>query len=306
MQTVFGFDAITRDWPESTVCIGVFDGMHLRHRAIVREAVSRARLAGRPSIAVTFDRHPMAVISPESCPQYISIPDDNLAKMAVLGIDIAVVATFDRPFSQLTADQFFEKYLVGKLRATEIVVGHDFAFGHQRTGTTDWLSDRITTHVHPALEFEGNRISSSRIRELVSQGRVAEAACMLGDDFSLSGIVVRGQRLGTVLGVPTANLVPLFDQVLPAAGIYACRSAIGGKTYSAAISVGWRPAIPGAGYAIEAHLMDFTGGDLYGRAISLEFVERLRDELNFDSMLALKQQMAVDIEQARKVLVHHG
>ncbi len=306
MQTIFGFDSIVRDWPETTVCIGVFDGMHLGHRSIVREAVDRARAEGRPSVAVTFDRHPMAVIAPSNCPQHISTLDDNLAEMAELGVDIAVVAVFDLAFSRLSADDFLQHYLLGKLCAREMVVGHDFALGHNRTGTTEWLSERIPTHVLPPLELDGERISSSRIRDYISQGRVNEAGRMIGGNYSLSGSVTRGQRLGTELGVPTANLVPIIDQVLPAPGIYAGLSSVDGRVYSAAVSVGFRPAVPDAGFAVEAHFMDYSGGDLYGRTISLEFVDRLRDELNFESLAALKQQMNVDIERAREVLVHHG
>jgi len=306
MQTVFGFDALGRDWPESTVCIGVFDGMHLGHRTIIRGAVTRARQAGRPSVAITFDRHPLAVISPEHCPQCISTPDFKLAAMAFEGVDVALICTFDHSVSKLHAEEFFQNYLLGKLRAKEFVVGHDFAFGHNRTGTAEWLSNRAQTQVLPPLELKGERISSSRIRQLISQGHISEASMLLGGNYCLGGVVVCGQQLGSKLGVPTANLVPIFDQVLPAPGIYAGQSCLDGIDYPAAISVGFRPTVPGAGFAIEAHFLDFGGGDLYGRTISLQFVERLRDELNFDSMTELKQQMDMDIEHAREVLVKHG
>jgi riboflavin kinase/FMN adenylyltransferase len=248
----------------------------------------------------------MSVVTPQSCPQSISTPNIILTKMEDLGVDVTVVATFDLAFSQLSADVFLNEYLVEKLNAREIVVGHDFAFGHKRAGTAEWLSERVPTHIHAALELEGARISSSRIRECISGGRVAEAARMLGRDYSLTGIVTRGQRLGTELGVPTANLQPVFGQVLPAAGIYAGRCSVDGKDFAAAISVGFRPTIPGAGFAVEAHFMDYAGGDLYGRTFTLEFVERLRDELNFGSLTELQEQMGVDIENAREALVHHG
>jgi riboflavin kinase/FMN adenylyltransferase len=306
MQTVFGFDAITSDWPESTVCIGVFDGMHLGHQAIVRETVTRARDKGRPSIAITFDRHPLATISPEHCPPSISTPDAKLERFAQEGVDVAVIATFDLAFSQLAANDFFSSYLLARLHAKEMVVGHDFAFGYKRTGTTDWLSSRIQTDVIPALVLDGERISSSRVRDLITQGHVSKAARLLGRNFTLGGVAVRGQRLGSKLGVPTANLVPVLDQVVPSPGIYAGFSTIDGRAHSAAISVGFRPAVPGAGFAVEAHFMDFAVRDLYGRSIPLEFVERLRDELNFDSLTELKHQMDLDIKRAREVLVNHG
>jgi riboflavin kinase/FMN adenylyltransferase len=306
MQIVYGFDSISSDWPESTVCIGVFDGVHLGHQAVLREVVSKARMAGRPAVAITFDRHPMAVLSPENCPKSILSPTTNIEKIADEGIDATVVATFDAAFSRVSAEDFYVDYLLGRLRAAEIVVGHDFAFGHKREGTPNWLRKRISTHVHPALELDGERISSSAIRAAISEGRVSDASRMLGREFALAGVVVRGQRLGSELGVPTANLAPLFDQVLPSAGIYAGRARTTDGAFAAAISVGWRPSIPDAGFAIEAHLIDFTGGDLYGRSISLEFVERLRDEVSFESVTQLAAQMRIDIEDARKALIRHG
>ena len=306
MQTVYGLDSIVTHWPATTVCIGVFDGVHLGHQAVIGECVRWAKAAGRPSVAITFDRHPMSVLAPERCPKYVLAPDASLRKMHTLGLDAVIVTPFDQTFSEISAEDFYRNYLLGVLHAEEMVVGHDFAFGHSRRGTPEWLSSRITTHVHPPLELDGIRISSSAIRRAVADGRVAEAARMLGGDYSLAGIVVRGQRLGSEIGVPTANLEPLFDQVVPSAGIYAGRAHVEGRSHAAAISVGYRPSVPGAGFAIEAHLMDFAGGELYGRSLSLDFVERQQDETAFESMDKLTQQIRLDIEDARKALIKHG
>ena len=306
MQTVYGLDSVATHWPSTTVCIGVFDGVHLGHQAVIGECVRRAKAAGRPSVVITFDRHPMSVLAPERCPKSVLAPDASLRKMQAIGLDAVVVTPFDKDFSEISAEDFYRNYLLGVLHAEEMVVGHDFAFGHGRRGTPEWLSTRIATHLHPPLELDGLRISSSAIRRAVTEGTVAEAARMLGGDYSLAGIVVRGQRLGSEIGVPTANLQPLFDQVVPSAGIYAGRAHVDGKSFAAAISVGYRPAVPGAGFAIEAHLMDFPGGDLYGRSLSLDFVERLRDETSFESMDKLTDQIRLDIEDARKALIKHG
>jgi riboflavin kinase/FMN adenylyltransferase len=154
--------------------------------------------------------------------------------------------------------------------------------------------------------MDGRRISSSLVRAAIAEGRLDEARRMLGSNYRLAGTVVRGQRLGSEIGVPTANVVPLYDQVLPNVGIYAGKVAIDGRPYSAAISIGVRPTIPGAGFAIEAHLLEFAGGDLYGRVLTVDFVERLRDELVFDSVEQLTQQMRSDIEDARVALAKHG
>jgi riboflavin kinase/FMN adenylyltransferase len=221
-------------------------------------------------------------------------------------VDICAVAAFDLELSEMSAERFFEDYLVRKLGASEMVVGHDFAFGRRRHGTPEWLAERIPTHVHPPLEMDGRRISSSLVRAAIAEGRLDEARRMLGSNYRLAGTVVRGQRLGSEIGVPTANVVPLYDQVLPNVGIYAGKVAIDGRPYSAAISIGARPTIPGAGFAIEAHLLEFAGGDLYGRVLTVDFVERLRDELVFDSVEQLTQQMRSDIEDARVALAKHG
>lgn len=306
MQTVFGLEAIATNWPPSTACVGVFDGVHLGHAAIIRETVSRARLAGRPAVALTFDRHPLAVLAPQKCPKSILAASANLRKMEGLGLDVTVVATFDRPFSELTAADFYRNVLLEKLNTAEMVVGHDFAFGHKRVGTAEWLAGQVPTHIHPPLELDGERISSSAIRAAIEDGRVADGARLLGGSFSLEGVVVRGQRLGSDLGVPTANLSLLFNQVVPGAGIYAGRAEVRGTKYPCAISVGFRPTVPTAGFAVEAHLLDFNDGDLYGHSISLDFVERLRDEVAFESISKLTDQMHADIENARKVLIHHG
>jgi riboflavin kinase/FMN adenylyltransferase len=233
-------------------------------------------------------------------------PQVSIAKIGQAGVDVCAVAAFDEALSTMSAETFFNDYLVGRLGAVDMVVGHDFAFGHNRQGTPEWLAGRISTFVHPPLELDGVRVSSSAIRAAIAEGRIADTQRMLGGDYSLSGIVVRGMQLGSEIGVPTANLQPLYDQVIPAAGIYAGRAIVEGQRYSAAISVGMRPTVPGAGFAIEAHLLDYRAGDLYGRTLSLDFIERLRDEWTFDSVEQLTDQMKRDIESAREVLTKNG
>lgn len=306
MLRYFGLDTFRPPWQEATVCIGVFDGVHLGHRAIVREAVERARMAGRPAVALTFDRHPMTVLAPERAPKAISSVSANLDRLASLGLDVAVVATFDGAFSKVSAEEFYESALVEKLRSVEFVVGHDFAFGHRREGTAAWLESRAPTHVHPPLEIDGRRISSTAIRGAIEAGDVASAARLLGAPYALEGVVVRGLRLGTQLGVPTANLSPPADRVLPGLGIYAGRATLDGATYAAAISVGERPSVDEAGFAIEAHFADYVGGDLYGRAMEIEFLDRLRDEERFESHEELSRQMREDIDIAKKLVRAHG
>ena len=306
MQTAFGFDSLHILWPGCCLCIGVFDGVHRGHAAVIRETVRRARSDGVPAVALTFDRHPLALLSPGNAPRQLLSPAANMIQMCALGVDAAIVVAFDKEFSELSAEDFFADYLVARLKATRVCVGHDFAFGHKRLGTAQWLAQRIDTFIQPPVEIDGIRISSTAIRQAILKGDVGTAARMLGRNFILSGVTVPGQRLGKQLGVPTANLSCIYSQVIPASGIYAGRAHIDGKVFSAAISVGDRPSVPGAGFAVEAHLLDYEGGELYGRSLDLEFAERIRDELSFESTGDLVNQMILDIEETRSILVKHG
>jgi riboflavin kinase/FMN adenylyltransferase len=304
MQTVFGLDQFTPGWRSSTVCIGVFDGVHLGHRAIISEARDIARKSGCPAVVLTFDRHPMALLRPDRCPKMILAPHAKLSKIGAMNVDAAVIAVFDKSFSEQSPEEFLENILQEKLRAEKVVVGHDFAFGHNRAGTPEWLAERISTVVLGPIERDGRRVSSTEIRADIETGKVAEAAELLGSSFALSGTVEKGNQLGRKLGVPTANVAPSFDQVVPRDGIYAGFAAVERNRYMAAISVGSRPAVSGAGFAIEAHLLDFDDRELYGRAIEVEFTMRLRDELWFEDQDALVRQMRQDLDEARAVLSH--
>ncbi|MCH8273444.1 MAG: riboflavin biosynthesis protein RibF [Armatimonadetes bacterium] len=302
MRTLFGLGGVSKDWPECTVSIGVFDGVHLGHQEVIGEACLDARENGRPCVVLTFDRHPLALLNPEKCPRALLPLDLRLAKIAGLGVDATVVASFDRPFASQSPVQFFQDVLRGALKAGTVVVGHDFAFGKDRAGDARWLSERIRTIVVEQKEMSGRGVSSTEIRSLVAGGCVSEAAELLGSSYALAGLVVPGRRLGRDLNVPTINLVPIIDQVIPGHGIYAGFAQTPCGRYKAAVSIGVRPTIEGAGFAIEAHLLDFGGANLYGREVVLEVVERLRDEERFSSHEALAEQMRRDIVDARRVL----
>ena len=193
---------------------------------------------------------------------------------------------------------FLDTALVGALRATRIVVGHDFAFGKGREGTPEWLKERIQTDVVPPFEIHGTRVSSSAIRSAIESGQIEEAGRLLGRPFAISGIVVEGQKLGRQLGYPTANLARSFDQVTPAHGIYIGYAKTPHGVFRTAVSIGVRPAVGGTLQTIEAFLLDYPGYDLYGRSISVSLHRRIRDEQNFSSLEALKDQIARDVAEA--------
>jgi riboflavin kinase/FMN adenylyltransferase len=299
MQVHFGVELLAAEWSRAVVCMGTFDGVHLGHQEVIRTAVRQSSERECPCVLVTFDRHPAHILAPEKCPEPIAALHENIRAFQDLGVAIAVVLPFNYELSQTSATDFFDSVLVERIRAEAIVVGHDFAFGHNREGTPDWLQARIETTVVPAFEIDGRRVSSSEIRRAVQAGKVEEAAKLLGRPFEIPGVVVAGQKLGRQLGFPTANLARSFDQVLPAYGIYSGSLTCAHGTFTAAVSIGTRPAVDGHSMTIEAYLLDYPGDSLYGMPVTLQLLTRVREERSFDSLDTLRAQIALDVEQIR-------
>jgi riboflavin kinase/FMN adenylyltransferase len=299
MQVHFGLGALRAEWTRAVTCVGTFDGVHLGHQAVIRVATGEAAEKRLPCVLVTFDRHPNVVLAPDKVPPSLSTVDQNLEVLASLGVAVAVVLPFDLELSQCPASVFLQEILVHRMKAIEVVVGHDFALGHNREGNAHWLASRIATKVVPPFESDGRRVSSSAIRQLVQEGRVTEACRLLGRPYELSGVVVQGQRLGREIGYPTANLARSSDQVLPSDGIYSGRFSYGGHSYVAAVSIGLRPAAGGGARTVEAHLLDYHGGEIYGQPCRLALIERIREERDFPSLESLAEQIGRDVQQVR-------
>jgi riboflavin kinase/FMN adenylyltransferase len=280
-----------------SVAVGTFDGVHLGHREVI---------AGSDTV-LTFDPHPVSVVAPQHTPKLLTTPARKAELIASLGVRELVVIPFDAAFAQLTADEFVEDVLVGSLGASKVAIGENFRFGHKAQGDPRLLEAdaRFQTTVHPLLEVDGEIVSSSHIRGLVLAGELAEANRLLGSTFQLCGGVVHGDERGRELGFPTANIVPDDALVCPGHGVYACL-ADGRPPLSAAVpaavSIGVRPTFEtGRGELIEAYLLDFDG-DLYGRTLCLEFVERLRGERRFETPDALVEQMHRDVARTRELV----
>lgn len=303
MQVHFGPELLKPEWSRSVVCIGTFDGVHRGHQQVIGTAVDLARSREIPAMLVTFDRHPAAVLHPESCPKAISSLAGNIRIFDRLGLSLALILPFTEELSRTSAQRFYDEILEEKLRASHAVVGHDFAFGHGREGTPRWLEKRIETTVVPPFLLEGRRVSSSEIRAAIAAGDFATANFLLGRPWALAGIVVAGQKLGRELGYPTINLARSFDQATPADGIYAGLCETPNGEFRAAISVGVRPTVDGANRTIEAYLLDYPGESLYGAAVRLRFLQKLRDEERFDTLETLQRQIARDVEQVRAMEV---
>ena len=274
------------------VALGTFDGVHRGHREVIRGA----------DTVLTFDPHPLSVIAPARTPPLLTTLERKAELVAGLGVDELVVVPFDRTFAALTADEFVERVIVERLRATHVSVGENFRFGHGAEGDAERLAadGRFETRVAALLEVDAEVVSSSHIRGLVLGGAVEYADELLGAPFTITREVVHGDKRGRELGYPTANLLPADGYVTPGHGVYACRArTAAGQTYAAATSVGVRPMfVTGRGELIEAFLLDFDG-DLYGQPLRLEFLKRLRGEKRFESVEALIEQMARDVDEAR-------
>lgn len=304
-----------RGAPPTSVAIGTFDGVHLGHQALLAEA-RRAVRGQAQSVALTFYPHPARVLAPAKAPPLIMPLERRLALLADTGMDVTVVQPFTREFSTLSADEFIRDVLVRDLGASSVVVGPDFRFGRGRAGDVQLLetlgrelslSVSVIAPVTVGTPADGQRCSSTRIRQLVEAGDVRAARWLLGRPFELEGPVVQGAARGRDIGFPTANVVP-DTELRPAVGIYAARAVsidgrATGTTHPAAVSIGRNPTFEaqGAPVTVEAHLLDFAG-DLYGRRLRLELWERLRDEQKFESVEALVAQIAADVARVRELM----
>jgi riboflavin kinase/FMN adenylyltransferase len=276
------------------VAIGTFDGVHVGHREVI---------AGADTV-VTFDPHPQAVVAPGTEPRLLTSLERKAELVGSLGVDELVVIPFDGAFAERSAQDFVDHVLVERVAATHVSVGENFRFGHQAKGDAALLAadGRFETRVVPLLEVDGEVVSSSHIRGLVSGGAVHYADNLLGGPFAVDGEVQHGDKRGRTLGFPTANLVPAPGFVVPGHGVYASRARLSdGTIVPAATNVGVRPQfVTGRGELIEAFLIDWAG-DLYGQRIRIEFLRRLRGERRFESVEGLIEQMGRDVDAARSL-----
>lgn len=290
---------------DSVLTIGVFDGVHRGHQSLIAKVIAEAQANGAIAGVLTFRNHPDSVLNPNFQPQYITSIEDRIRLIEGLGVDFVVPVTFDLEVAGLRARRFVE-LLRSKLRMRGLVVGPDFAMGYKREGNVDALTSlgeelSFSVSVIDLLSDGGYAVHSTSIRRALVEGSVGDAAKKLGRNFSINGTVVSGEKLGRTLGFPTANLEVGLDMAVPGNGIYATRAFVGEECYMAATSIGTRPTFYGKGRTIEAFLLGFDK-NLYNRQLRLEFVQRLRDELKFESVDDLLKQMELDVEQTRILL----
>ena len=299
---------ITNYFRSSFVTIGNFDGVHLSHRHICRKLASDAAEAGAKSLVITFDPHPKMILHPDIRPFFlITTLEEKLNLIEECGIDATLIIAFSPDYAKTTAREFVYETLGQKLAIKKIIIGHDYTFGQNKKGNDAYLISAgqelgFEVEVIDAFKAGDDIVSSTLIRNLIVQGKVGEAARLLGREYNVAGTVVTGFGRGIKLGFPTANINP-EKELLPPAGIYAAFVEVEGKRYMAALNIGAKPTFADYTFTFEVHLLDFEG-DLRGKRLNTEFVEKLRDIVKFDSPEALKKQIAADVENARAILLN--
>jgi len=294
----------------TVLTLGVFDGLHLGHQLIMKTVVERARAIGAVPTVITFEPHPRAVLHPESAPPLLQTFDQKIEALGVLGIEQTIVIHFDRAFSRIRAEDFLREVVVDRLHAKEVYLGRGFAFGHDREGHIELLR-RVSKNLGffadevPEVRLRGRRIGSTRIRELLLEGRINLARRMLGRPYGVEGRVMRGAERGMQLGFPTANLHPQ-NRVIPRGGVYVTASLIAGQWRRSVTNIGTRPTFDdGSHTSVETHVMSWSG-DLYGDVVRVRFLHRLRDEQKFSSIEGLKLQIAHDVTRSQRYFERAG
>lgn len=297
----------TTDLPRGGVLtIGNFDGVHLGHRRILEAVVSRSRQIERPSVAITFEPHPLAVLRPDRAPHPIQTLRQKEEAIEAIGIETLLVIPFTRDFSLTEPEDFVRGFLAERLQASELYIGQHFAFGRGKRGDLALMRRLgpecgfIATGVDEVV-VNGDPVSSTRIREAIGRGEVAPASVMLGREYELDGIVSRGEKVGRKIGYPTINLAP-ENELHPGDGVYFTRIAIKslGRSFDSVTNIGRRPTVyEDFATTIETYVLDFAS-DVYGEKVRLTFFDRVREERKFPSLMALTEQIGRDIEATRR------
>jgi riboflavin kinase/FMN adenylyltransferase len=293
--------------PPSAMALGFFDGVHLGHQKVINTAKQIANEQNIQSAVMTFDPHPAVVLGKKKNPEYLTPLKEKEHQIQALGIDRLYVVEFDETFSRLTPRQFVDAYIV-RLNVRHTVCGFDFTYGHKGKGTSETLFDdadgRFGVTIVDKVEKNGEKISSTKIRELLHTGKADEVTAFLGHPYEMTGTVVEGEKRGRTIGFPTANIEPDSSYLIPETGVYAVKMNVAGKWLDGVASIGYKPTFHqnyGEHPAIEVYLFDFAD-DIYGNGVSIKWYKKLRDEEKFDSAEALVRQMEQDVQSAKTYL----
>jgi len=305
MDVFHKLEDVPASYGPTFVSVGNFDGVHRAHARVLAEIATRARTAGGKAIAVTFEPHPTRILKPESGLKLLTPTPEKLRWLAGTGIDAVLLLPFGRDLSLMTPRQFADRVLKKKLHAREVHEGFNFRFGHKAVGDANMLAEfgremGFEVKVYPEMMLRGETVSSSQIRKLVTAGRVSRARHLLARPFCILGVPGRGRGFGSKYTVPTINLAR-YEELVPRDGVYITWTCVGAEQFESVTNVGNRPTFGAELFAIETHLLNFHPLELTPETeVEICFLERLRDEIKFPSVEALREQIAHDVKKARR------
>jgi riboflavin kinase/FMN adenylyltransferase len=309
MKTFNHLNQIIEPFKHAVITIGNFDGVHIGHQALFHEAIEKAETIGGTSVAITFEPHPLRVMKPNNHPPLITLYEQKSELIERTGLDVLICVPFTLEFAALSAEQFVRDLLVQKIGMKAIVVGQDYSFGKNRQGDLDLLKSFgpeygfeviVAAWINSARAL-ADRISSTKIRQLVKDGRMAQAEKMLGRNYQIRGKVVAGRdRGGKVLGIPTAN-INLHDELCPKTGIYAVTVECEGNQHRGVANIGYSPTFDDHEFTVEVHILDFSD-NIYDKKIRVNFIKRIRDEIKFSNISELIDQIKLDIAATHEIL----
>ncbi|MCZ6681117.1 MAG: bifunctional riboflavin kinase/FAD synthetase [Candidatus Poribacteria bacterium] len=305
MQIFYNLEDLSTLRQELIVTVGVFDGLHIGHQAVLRQVLTQAEALKLPGLVLAFHPSPLAFLAPERCPPALTSLSQKIEILQQLGVDIVVFARFDGMLQQMSPDTFVQQVLLQRLHAKQVVVGYDWHFGKGRSGTAEILKQLGERHqlgvtIVGPTQLHGIPVHSTRIREAIGNGDLNLAAQLLGRRYAITGEVVKGEGRGHKIGFPTAN-INAGEQMLPPNGVYAIRAKLEGQMFDGVLNMGTRPTFDGVKFQIESHLFDFSGL-AYGKEIETFFIERIRDEQAFPNPEALVNQIKQDVANAKAML----
>ncbi|HKN35676.1 MAG TPA: bifunctional riboflavin kinase/FAD synthetase [Terriglobales bacterium] len=305
MQVFHKLEELPKDFGATILSVGNFDGVHRAHTHVLKDVVSRARGSGAKAVAVTFEPHPMRILRPDSNLKLLTPTPEKLRLLRETGLDAVLLLPFTRDLSLMTPHQFAHNVLKHHLHAREVHEGYNFRFGHKAAGDVTQLSQfgremGFEVKEYPEMKLRGESVSSSHIRKLLCEGRVSRARHLLGRPFSILSTPGRGRGYGSKYTVPTINL-SRYEELVPKDGVYVTSTRVGKECFDSVTNIGNRPTFGAESFAIETHLLDFHPIELTPETeVEIYFLDRLRDEIKFPSVDALREQIAKDVKKARR------
>lgn len=305
MQIYYDLEAPSESFQESIVTVGVFDGLHIGHQAVLQQVLSQAETFNLASFVLTFDPPPLAFLAPERCPPALTTLAKKIEILEQLGVDAVVFARFDAYLQQMSPNTFVQQVLLQRLQARQVIVGYDWQFGKGRSGNAEALKElgdkyRFDVMIVGPVQFHGKPVHSTRVREAIANSNLDLASELLGRRYSITGEVVKGEGRGRQIGFPTAN-IDAGNQMVPPSGVYAVQVKLEGCMFAGVLNMGTRPTFNGEKFQIETHLFDFEK-IIYGKKIEISFIEKIRAERRFPNPEMLVNQIRQDVTMAKAIL----